>query len=271
MSTPQKLVGGSVSFDPAADVYDVTRALPPAIVASQTEAILTELAAAGADRLLEVGIGTGRISRPLMERGVRVAGVDIAPRMLARLREQLAPGLPAPDLMLGDATRLPFRDASFPALLIVHVLHLVSDWRQALDETRRVLTPDSVLLHDGTRYADDNPWQRTFRKREELAAALGCTWRKRPSPEDIASKLEAIGGSLRTVVYAENDERDVAIDVVNRTRDRVDSWTWEIPDEIFPTFFSQYEAYVREELGSLDFAHTTHVTYYLDVWTFRGA
>jgi SAM-dependent methyltransferase len=264
----QRLVGGSVSFDHAADVYDTTRALPPEIVARQAEAILTELRAARADRLLEVGIGTGRCSRPLMERGVRLAGVDIAPKMIARLREQLSPRHLPPDLLFGDATRLPFCDASFRAVLAVHVLHLVADWKRTIEELRRVLAPGGVFLHDRTRYDEENPWQRTFQKREELAAALGCTWRKRPGPEDIAAKLEALGATLRTVVYAENDERDVAAEVINRTRNRVDSWTWEIPDEIFPTFFSQYEAYVLQELGGPDFAHTTHVTYQMEVWSF---
>lgn len=271
MTAHEKLIGGSVSFDGAADAYDATRALAPEIGAKRTDVILAELQRVGADRLLEVGIGTGRIARPLMERGLRVAGVDIASRMMAKLREQLTATHAAPDLLLADATALPLATGSFRAALVVHVLHLVSDWRRTLDEIRRVVASGGVLLHDRTRYADDNPWQQTFGKREELLAALRFTPRNRPSVEDIESKLEATGASLRTVVYAEDDERDVAADVLNRARSRVDSWTWEIPDEIFDTFFSQYEAYVHDTLGSPEFAHTTHVTYSLEVWTFDGA
>lgn len=268
ISTRGRIVGGSVSFDHAADVYDETRALPPEIVAKQTEAILAELRAAGAERLLEVGIGTGRITRPLMERGVRVAGIDIAPKMVAKLREQLSADHLQPDLMLGDATRLPLRNDSFRAVLMVHVLHLVSDWRAVIDETRRVLAPGGVFLHDRTRYDDDNPWHRTFRRREDLLASLGFTARKRPGMEEIESQLESIGGTLRTAVYAEADEIEVVADVLNRARNRVDSWTWEVPNEIFETFLPQYEAYVREDLGGPDAKHSTHLTYSLEVWTF---
>ncbi|MGB2694728.1 MAG: methyltransferase domain-containing protein [Dehalococcoidia bacterium] len=271
MKTPQKLVGGSVSFDHAADAYDATRALAPQIDARRTDAILAELQGVDADRLLEVGIGTGRIARPLMARGLRLTGVDIASRMMARLREQLTPAHATPDLLLADATALPFGTASFRAALVVHVLHLVSDWRRTLDEIRRVVASGGVLLHDRTRYADDNPWHQMFGKREELLAALGFTPRIRPTVEDIESKLEAIGASLQTVVYAQEDEREVAADVLNRSRNRVDSWTWEIPDEIFDTFFSQYEAYVHKTLGSPEFAHTTRVTYSLEVWAFDRA
>lgn len=269
MSTPQKLVGGSVSFDPAADVYDVTRALPPAIVARQTQAILTELAAAGADRLLEVGIGTGRISRPLMERGVRVAGVDIAPRMLARLREQLTSGHPAPDLLLGDATRLPFRDASLQALLIVHVLHLVSDWRQALSEIRRVLTPGSIVLQDVANYdIGTNPWRQSLQKRDELFAAHGVVPRRRPLPDEINDVLRAAGGTQHVVVYATDEERNVPAHLVERVRDRTDSWTWEIPEEIHPAFLAEFEQWCRQYFGDMQRDYVQQVQYELRVWRF---
>ena len=113
----RRMISGSVSFDRAADIYDATRALPDAVARRLTDALVAEIEAARADRVLEIGIGTGRISRPLSERGVRVCGVDISPRMLARLREQLGPRHLPPDLALGDATRLPLASASFQAVI----------------------------------------------------------------------------------------------------------------------------------------------------------
>ncbi len=46
---------------------------------------LEPLASGGA---LELAIGTGRIAVPLAERGVRVAGIDLSPDMVARLRRK---------------------------------------------------------------------------------------------------------------------------------------------------------------------------------------
>ena len=43
-------------------------------------------------------------------------------------------------------TALPFDDASFDAVIAVHVLHLVPEWRKALDEALRVLRPGAALL-----------------------------------------------------------------------------------------------------------------------------
>src|SRR5262249_17044933 len=49
-----------------------------------TADFLAELAGDGA--ALELGIGTGRIALPLAARGVRVAGIDLSPDMVAQLR-----------------------------------------------------------------------------------------------------------------------------------------------------------------------------------------
>jgi ubiquinone/menaquinone biosynthesis C-methylase UbiE len=264
----QRLVGGSVSFDHAADVYDNTRALPPEIVAKQAEAILTELRAARADRLLEVGIGTGRISRPLMERGVRVAGIDIAPKMIARLREQLGPRHLPPDLLFGDATRLPLRDASFRAVLVVHVLHLVSDWKRTIEELRRVLAPGGVFLHDRTRYDEENPWRAAMDKREELLEQFGIPVRRRPKMEEIEEALTEQDGALRTVLYAEDQELNVVEHLVERVRNRTDSWTWEIPEEIHAQFIAEYERWCREHYGDMKREYTQPVRYSLEVWSF---
>ncbi len=265
----QKIVGGSVSFDNAADVYDATRALEPHIVAKQTEALLGVLRERDIERLLEVGIGTGRITRPLMERGVRVSGIDISPRMVERLREQLTPRHIAPDLTFADATRLPFRDASFHAVLMVHVLHLVSDWRATIAEMRRVLTPDGVFLHDVTQYPEPNPWRKVWDRRKELFTKHGITPRRRPEPEQIVEALRAAGGSQRTVVYAEDEERDTLQKVVDNLRDRVDSSTWEIPSDVHDAFVADFEGWCRQEYGDLQRQYVVRMQYTLEVWTFE--
>ena len=69
-----------------------------------------KLLAATADRLaelangrraLEFAIGTGRVAIPLHERGVGVAGNEIAPAMAAKLREKVGDAIP---VVIGDMT-----------------------------------------------------------------------------------------------------------------------------------------------------------------------
>jgi 16S rRNA A1518/A1519 N6-dimethyltransferase RsmA/KsgA/DIM1 with predicted DNA glycosylase/AP lyase activity len=68
-----------------AAVYDdhVAGMFDPAAVTPVVD-MLAALAGEGA--ALEFGIGTGRIALPLVERGVRVHGIDASQAMLARLR-----------------------------------------------------------------------------------------------------------------------------------------------------------------------------------------
>lgn len=127
-----------ISFDPVVDVYDATRSLPPPLMARTVDALADLL---GRGPVLEAGVGTGRFAVPLRARGVRVVGVDIAPRMLAKAREK-----GAADLFLATATHLPFRDRAFSASLSIHVLHLVAGWREVLHEVARVTRERFVTL-----------------------------------------------------------------------------------------------------------------------------
>jgi SAM-dependent methyltransferase len=58
----------------------------PAVIATTVD-FLAPLASGGA---VEFAIGTGRIALPLAQRGVRVAGIDLSPDMVAQLRKKLS-------------------------------------------------------------------------------------------------------------------------------------------------------------------------------------
>ncbi len=69
----------------------------PAVVDPAVD-FLAELAGSGA--ALELGIGTGRIALPLVERGVPVHGIELSPDMVAQLRAK--PGGGAVEVAIGD-------------------------------------------------------------------------------------------------------------------------------------------------------------------------
>lgn len=68
---------------------------------------------AGGGRLLELGIGTGRIALPLIVRGVEVHGVDASEAMVAELRSK--PGGADIPVAIGDFADMPVEGA-FEAL-----------------------------------------------------------------------------------------------------------------------------------------------------------
>jgi SAM-dependent methyltransferase len=121
-------------YDQMAEEYDATREAP-------TEEEVGAIAASleGCRSVLDVGVGTGRFAIPVSGLGFDVTGVDVSRRMLLKAREK---GLE--HLLLGDAYSLPFKDKSFDATIIIHVLHVVADWAKVMREIGRV-TRGSVI------------------------------------------------------------------------------------------------------------------------------
>src|SRR5689334_12246451 len=76
-------------------------------------ALLTELAAGG--RVLELGIGTGRIAVPLALSGVDIQGIDTSPAIVAKMREK--PGGDAIPVTIGNMTDLPV-DGEFSLIFV---------------------------------------------------------------------------------------------------------------------------------------------------------
>lgn len=260
----------SISFSRAAEFYDRTRALKPEVRQRVTAGLLAELERLGTRRLLEVGAGTGRIARPLVDRGVRVTGVDIAVEMLRRFQEQVPEGAERPDLLLGDATQLPFADDVFPAALVVHVLHLILPWREAIGEIRRVLSPGGAVLHQ----TSEDDFESLPEHRESSAAwdaALakrGFAARKRAERDDINACVRELGGSARTVELCEYFHTRAESEFIAALRQRLHSQMWEIPDDVYWPAVDEYEAWARARFDNLNTERRVTAKYLLDVWTF---
>jgi SAM-dependent methyltransferase len=69
--------------DAIADIYDDMHGIP----ADEAVALVAELARDGG-RVLELGVGTGRVAIPLAARGLEVVGVDLSDAMIDRLRQK---------------------------------------------------------------------------------------------------------------------------------------------------------------------------------------
>src|SRR5437879_12633860 len=95
-------------------------------------------------RVLAVGAGHGGHTTILVGRGHRAVALDLSRRLLeiGRAGEPRQGDVLPIDWVGGEATKLPFRNASFDASLCIAVLHhlpLESDRIAALMELRRVL------------------------------------------------------------------------------------------------------------------------------------
>lgn len=123
-------------YDQMAEEYDSTRDAP---TTQEVAAIGRQLE--GCRTLLDVGIGTGRFALPVSALGFEVTGADVSRRMLLKARQK---GLS--QLVMGDAYVLPFREKTFDAAIIIHVLHVVADWRRVMGEIGRVTSGKVISI-----------------------------------------------------------------------------------------------------------------------------
>jgi SAM-dependent methyltransferase len=165
-------VGESIVFDRAAGYYDATRGFPAGEEQRVADLFVTAGRLGPASRVLEVGIGTGRIAVPLATRVGRLVGIDLSRPMMERLVGKLgeSEGVRAIELVRADAARLPVAAASVDAVTGVHVFHLIPRWREVLAEIARVLRPGAPLLHGGDDHARGEAWGRW---RERFEGELG--------------------------------------------------------------------------------------------------
>jgi len=127
----------STSFGVVAETYEAGRPSYP------TDAVRWMLQPAGectGVRVVEVGAGTGKLTRSLIHLGAEVTAVDPDPGMLENLRANL-PSIPA---LLGRAESLPLPDAGADAVVFGQAWHWV-DVAAASAEAGHVLRRGGVL------------------------------------------------------------------------------------------------------------------------------
>jgi SAM-dependent methyltransferase len=118
-------------------------------------------------RALDVGAGTGKLTRVLSERlgEENVAAVDPSEPFAAALRERF----PAADVHMGGAEELPFEDGSFDVVLAQLVVNFMADPEAGAAEMRRVARDGAVVAGAVWDYRGEMTMLATF---WEAAAAV---------------------------------------------------------------------------------------------------
>lgn len=108
-----------------------------------------ELGLRPGDRVLDVGAGFGRHVYECARQGAHAVALDYAADEVATTRNTLGAMVAAgeispessPGVLRGDATRLPFPDATFDVVITSEVLEHITDDTAAIREMARVLRP----------------------------------------------------------------------------------------------------------------------------------
>ena len=123
--------------------------------------------------VLELGCGTGRVTRPLARAGIDVIGIDRSGAMLERLR--IAHPKSRIPVVRGDIRALPFPDASFRMVIapygILQSLIRARDLSASLASVARVVAPGGTF---GIDLVPDVPNWREYRDRVQLRGRNGA-------------------------------------------------------------------------------------------------
>ena len=128
----------AAGFALAADVYERARPSYP------VEAVdwIVEHARLGPGRVVvDVGAGTGKLTRLLVPSGARIVAVE----PVLEMREKLSETSPGVEVVDGTAESLPLPDASADAITVAQAFHWF-DHAVALPELHRVLRPGGLLM-----------------------------------------------------------------------------------------------------------------------------
>ncbi len=111
-------------------------------LASRTAAAVGKVA-----RVLDAGCGTGQVTVELARMAAQVDATDFVDEMLAVARNKAA-GLALANVSFHkmSADSLTFADATFDAVVLSNVLHLVDAPDKVLSEAKRVLLPGGKLV-----------------------------------------------------------------------------------------------------------------------------
>ena len=256
----------SISFDRAAGYYDATRGMPEPLATHGIAAILQHLQPRPGALLLEVGTGTGRISLPLLERGANLMGCDLSSKMLARQRDKNS----AVRVAQADAARLPFAARQFDGLLTIHVLHLMSEWRQALREFRRVLKPGAAYVNSWNAHGLLDVDARVRDAWRGMVEAHGADWR-RPgiqTRDELLNEARAMGAQVQEVAAVDFAESLTAGEVLEAIASRVYSDTWDVPTDVFEATIRELRAWTAANYEDLAAPLPVERRFILDVIRF---
>ena len=148
-------------------------------------AALAEVRSAGAaPRVLDLGCGTGNVTRHLLELGARVVAADVSPEFLTMIRRRHGAAGRVETLELNGRDLSSLADGSVDAVCAYSVLHHIPDYAGAIDELCRVLAPGGVAYIDHE--ANENFWDKE-----------SCFWRLLLAADDarIARRNRLVPGT----------------------------------------------------------------------------
>ena len=205
-----------------ADVLEVRAADPQQ--RAMLDGYLAEIELPNAAAVLDVGCGTGAVTRSLaaMRDAAEVIGLDPSPIFIEKARE-LGKGLPHVSFRTGDGRAVPFPDASFDLVVFHTTLCHIPDPEKALLEALRVLRSNGWLVVFDGDYMTTTVAIDTFDPLQRAVDAMGANFLHDPwLIRRLGPKLKSMGfaiTSVRSHGYTQTAEPTYMLTLVDRGAD----------------------------------------------------
>jgi ubiquinone/menaquinone biosynthesis C-methylase UbiE len=200
-------------FDEWSDKYEQWFKTPLGQIVRATELnlLMASLDPQPGETILDAGCGTGIFTTDFLEKGPKVVGMDISPKMLevAVHKARKLDFLP----VKGNILDLPFLDNYFDKVISNTAIEFIADGQKALSELYRVLKPGGTLVIATLNRL--SPWaeERTDRaKRGETDLYDKAYFR---SPQELLT-LAPVPGEFKTVVHFFKDEAPEKAKVIEK-------------------------------------------------------
>jgi ubiquinone/menaquinone biosynthesis C-methylase UbiE len=259
MSDPAGAPSSRVDFSRFAKDYEVTRGIPDEFMKEIIQDIIHTCGLTPGDMVLELGCGGGRFLRALTNHKLSVIGVDVSQGMLEQAcAKQQSSRFLRSNLILSDAAAIPLNQRIFKVIIVIHLLHLLVDWRDALTETIHVLGAEGTII---TGYVESMTSQSFLsqlyrQRREELgypASHLGA------HPSEVITYLKTQGARIETHTYETQVEVPLEVTLSYFDR-RVFSSMWRnLPDVIHRQIMQDVHAAATTQFKDINDVETLKI------------
>jgi ubiquinone/menaquinone biosynthesis C-methylase UbiE len=241
--------------------------LPPGVAEAVRAAIVAAMPPAPEPRYLDVGAGTGRFGLAFVAAGDDYVGVDLSAGMLREFARHAArQNLPA-RLLQADAERLPFRNATFDAMMLMNVFGGLRDWHQLVAEVRRILRPQGAVIIGRTKAPSDGLDARMKQSAKDTLRNLGVAKDHVNHRDDVVTWLDTHAAHRTHVTAARWTANRTPRDFMARHGNGARFSG--LPQIIQSLALRDLESWAVAAFGSLDRVFAEQHAFELDIFTFQ--
>jgi ubiquinone/menaquinone biosynthesis C-methylase UbiE len=166
-----------------------------------------------AKTVLELATGTGLIAKHIVNAATHIEATDASAEMIAEARQDNQSA--KLHFSVQDMFRLPYADKSFDVVIVSNALHIVPQPEKALQEIKRVLKDDGVLIAPTFTHAESSF---SGRVRAFIMKLMGFPLHSRWTSEEYLRFLRQNGWTVRKsavlkasfpLTYAECEKTEV--------------------------------------------------------------